>query len=180
MKDGRLAVFDFGMVGRISLELKQRMLDAFFHLYSRDVNAIVDDMVGLGFLAPEADVAAFRSIVAEVFRRKLNLKLGDVRFKELTYDLAPIIYEHPVTTPAHFTYLIRAIMTLEGVSIVMNPQFNFFEVARPYVKDLLFKRDSTQLRQLAVQSLQDARSGQFDWRRLWTMAKMAYALYLGD
>ncbi|HEY7910644.1 MAG TPA: AarF/UbiB family protein, partial [Blastocatellia bacterium] len=38
MRDGRLAIFDFGMVGRISEELKRQMIDAFFHLYNRDVN----------------------------------------------------------------------------------------------------------------------------------------------
>lgn len=180
LKDGRLAVFDFGMVGRISDELQRQMIDAFFHLYNRDVRAIVDDLVGLGFLAPEADVAAVRAIVAEVFERKLNLKLGEVRFKELTYDLAPVVYEHPITTPARFTYLIRAIMTLEGVSMAMNPEFNFFDVARPYVKEFLFRRESSHLRQMALQSLRDARTGRLDWSRLWTMAKMAYSLYLGD
>lgn len=180
MTDGRLAVFDFGMVGRISDELQRQMINAFFHLYNRDVKAIVADLMGLGFLAPEADVAAIGSIVAEVFERKLNLRLGEVRFRDLTYDLAPIVYEHPITTPARFTYLIRAIMTLEGISIVMNPEFNFFDVARPFVKEFLFRRESSHLRQMALQSLRDARTGRIEWGRLWTMAKMAYSLYIGD
>jgi predicted unusual protein kinase regulating ubiquinone biosynthesis (AarF/ABC1/UbiB family) len=178
MDDGRLAIFDFGMVGRISEELQRQMVDAFFHLYNRDVDAIVDDLIGLGFLAPEADLAAIRAVVAEVFSRKLDLKLKEVRFKELTYDLAPVIYEHPITTPARFTYLMRALMTLEGISIVMNPEFNFFDVARPYVKDFLLKRDTARLRKMALESLRDARTGQFEWGRLWTMARMAYSLFL--
>jgi predicted unusual protein kinase regulating ubiquinone biosynthesis (AarF/ABC1/UbiB family) len=179
MADGRLAIFDFGMMGRISRELQRQMIEAFFHLYSRDTKAIVDDLIGLGFLAPEADAAAVRAIVAEVFERKLNLKLGEVRFKDLTYDLAPVVYEHPIRTPARFTYLIRALMTLEGISIVMNPQFNFFDVASPYVKDFLFRRESGRLREMALASLRDARTGQFQWGRLWTMAKLAYSLYVG-
>ncbi|HKP85209.1 MAG TPA: AarF/ABC1/UbiB kinase family protein [Blastocatellia bacterium] len=179
MADGRLAVFDFGMMGRVSRELQRQMIDAFFHLYNRDINAIVGDLVGLGFLAPEADTTAFRSIVAEVFKRKLNLKLGEVRFKDLTYDLAPIVYEHPIRTPARFTYLIRALLTLEGVSIVMNPEFNFFDVAGPYVKDFLFRSESVRLREMALSSLRDARTGRFEWGRLWSMAKLAYSLYIG-
>lgn len=181
MRDGRLAVFDFGMVGRISSELQRQIIAAFFHLYDRDVNGLVDDMIAMGFLKPEADVAAIRSIVADVMKRKLNLKLKEVRFKELTYDLAPVVYEHPITTPSHFTYLIRALMTLEGVSIVMNPEFNFFEVAKPYVKQFLFKRDTAQLKQMAWDSLTDAKTGRFEWGRLWSLAKMAYSLYIdGD
>lgn len=179
MRDGRLAIFDFGMVGRISEDLQKRIINAFFHLYNRDVNAIVDDMIGLGFLAPHADLASFRPVVADVFRRKLDLKLSEVRFKELTYDLAPIMYKYPITTPSHFTYLIRALMTLEGVSIVMNPDFNFFDVARPYVRDFIFRRESSQLRRMALESLRDAGTGRFELSRLWSMAKMAYSLYFG-
>ena len=48
-------------------------------------------------------------------------------------------------------------MTLEGVSIVMNPEFNFFDVARPFVKEFLFKRESSHLRQMAWQSLHRTR-----------------------
>jgi hypothetical protein len=29
-----------------------------------------------------------------------------------------------------------------------------------------------------LDSLRDARTGRFEWGRLWTMAKMAYSLYL--
>jgi predicted unusual protein kinase regulating ubiquinone biosynthesis (AarF/ABC1/UbiB family) len=178
MADGRLAVFDFGMVGRINEELQRQIIEAFFHLYNRDINAIVGDLIGLGFLAPGADAERIGGIVADVFKRKLNLKLSEVRFRDLTYDLAPVVYEHPITTPARFTYLIRALMTLEGISIVMNPEFNFFDVARPYVRDFLFKRESSRLRQMALESLRDARTGRFEWGRLWSMAKMAYSLYV--
>src|SRR5262249_1756835 len=45
MGDGRLAIFDFGMIGRISKELQRQIVDAFFHLYDRNVNAIVDDLI---------------------------------------------------------------------------------------------------------------------------------------
>jgi predicted unusual protein kinase regulating ubiquinone biosynthesis (AarF/ABC1/UbiB family) len=181
MRDGRLAIFDFGMVGRITDDLQRKIIAAFFHLYERDVNGLVDDMIVMGFLKPEADVEAIRRIVADVMKRKLNLKLKEVRFKELTYDLAPVVYKHPITTPSHFTYLIRALMTLEGVSIVINPEFNFFEVAKPYVKEFLFKRDTAQLKQMAWDSLTDAKTGRFEWGRLWSLAKMAYSLYInGD
>ncbi|MEO5857379.1 MAG: AarF/UbiB family protein, partial [Pyrinomonadaceae bacterium] len=35
MSDGRLAFFDFGMVGRITPELQSKMIDAFFHVVSK-------------------------------------------------------------------------------------------------------------------------------------------------
>ncbi|MGH9820826.1 MAG: ABC1 kinase family protein, partial [Pyrinomonadaceae bacterium] len=43
MDDGRLAFFDFGMVGRITPELQAKMIDAFFHVVSKDPSGIAQD-----------------------------------------------------------------------------------------------------------------------------------------
>ncbi len=40
MDSGHLAFFDFGMVGRITPRLQSQMIDAFFHVVSRDVQGL--------------------------------------------------------------------------------------------------------------------------------------------
>ena len=45
MEDGRVAFFDFGMVGRITPELQAKMIDAFFHVVSKDAAGIANEMV---------------------------------------------------------------------------------------------------------------------------------------
>ena len=40
MNDGRLAFFDFGMVGRITQRMQSLMIDAFFHIVERDVKGL--------------------------------------------------------------------------------------------------------------------------------------------
>jgi predicted unusual protein kinase regulating ubiquinone biosynthesis (AarF/ABC1/UbiB family) len=76
-----------------------------------------------------------------------------VRFKELTYDLAEVMYEHPFRIPANFTYIIRAIMTLEGMGIAMDPNFSFFDVAKPYAKEFMLKREGRFIRDQVVKRL---------------------------
>jgi Predicted unusual protein kinase len=177
LHDGRLAFFDFGMVGHISPTLQSQMVSAFFHLIERDAPGIVQDLIGLGFLSPEADREEFARVVEDLFRRKLDVNLSEVRFKDLTYELGDIIYRYPFSTPASFTFIIRALMTLEGISITMNPRFNFLEVALPYARDFLFRRESAQLREKVWASLHDARNGKLNWTRVWNLARTALALY---
>ena len=52
MTDGRLAFFDFGMVGRITPELQAKMIDAFFHVVARTRAGIAQDLIDLDFLKP--------------------------------------------------------------------------------------------------------------------------------
>jgi predicted unusual protein kinase regulating ubiquinone biosynthesis (AarF/ABC1/UbiB family) len=179
MADGRLAFFDFGMVGRISMELQSKLISAFFHIVERDVHGLVDDMVKLGFieLSP-ADEERFKPVIEKLFDRYLSLRLGDVKFKELIFDLADVIYEFPFHIPASFTYIVRAVMTLEGIGTMVDPNFNFFEVARPYAKRFMFMREGRYLRSLIVNQLIRGEAGNIEWGKVWKLAKMAFKYYV--
>ncbi len=175
MPDGRLAFFDFGMVGRISPQLQAKMIDAFLHVVAKDAAGIADDLIDLGFLKPGADEAKIKEVVIKMFALHLDLKLKDVKFKELTYDLADVMYDYPFRLPSNFTYIMRALMTLEGIGIITDPEFNFFETAKPYAKEFMFKREGKDLRKILTDKLlgRDTEDGSIDLDRTWKLAKMA-------
>jgi predicted unusual protein kinase regulating ubiquinone biosynthesis (AarF/ABC1/UbiB family) len=179
MPDGRLAFFDFGMVGRLPVELQSQLINAFFHIVERDVPGLVEDMVRLGFieLSPDEE-ARFKPIIEGLFDRYLSLKLRDVNFKELLFDLAHVIYEFPFRIPASFTYIVRAVMTLEGIGTQVDPNFNFFEVARPYAKRFMFMREGRYLRSMLVNQLIRGEEGNIEWGKVWKLAKMAFKYYV--
>jgi predicted unusual protein kinase regulating ubiquinone biosynthesis (AarF/ABC1/UbiB family) len=177
MDDGRLAFFDFGMVGRITPKLQSQMIDAFFHIVERDIRGLTQDLINLNFLAPTIDPNLIRPVVEKLFADYLNLKIGDVRFKELTYELADVVYEYPFRIPAHFTYVMRAIMTLEGMGVIMDPKFNFFDVAKPYAKEFMLKREGRSFRDLLIKKLVYGENNEIQWGKMWKLAKLAFKWY---
>jgi predicted unusual protein kinase regulating ubiquinone biosynthesis (AarF/ABC1/UbiB family) len=179
MDDGRLAFFDFGMVGRITPELQAKMIDAFFHVVGKDPAGIAQDLIDLDFLKPGTDPNVVRPVVEKMFEFHLNLKLKDVNFKELTYDLADIMYDYPFRLPSNFTYIMRALMTLEGIGIITDPEFNFFETAKPYAKEFMLRREGNDFRKMFVGKLLGRdEGGKIDWNRTWKLAKMAFKTVL--
>lgn len=179
MNDGRLAFFDFGMVGRITPELQSKMIDAFFHVVAKDPAGIADDLIALDFLKPGTNPNIVRPVVEKMFEFHLNLKLKDVNFKELTYDLADVMYDYPFRLPSNFTYIMRALMTLEGIGIITDPEFNFFETAKPYAKEFMLRREGADFRKLFVNKLMGRdENGKIDWDRTWKLAKMAFKTVL--
>jgi len=174
MPDGRLAFFDFGMVGRITPELQAKMIDAFFHVVGKDPVGIAQDLIDLDFLKPGTNPNIVRPVVEKMFEFHLNLKLKDVNFKELTYDLADVMYDYPFRLPSNFTYIMRALMTLEGIGIITDPEFNFFETAKPYAKEFMLRREGKDFRKMFVNKLMGRdQDGKIDWNRTWKLAKMA-------
>ncbi len=180
MDSGHLAFFDFGMVGRIPPKLQSQMIDAFFHVVSKDVHGLGQDIIDLDFLKPGVDPETVRPVVERLFESYLSLKLGDVNFKELTYDLAEVIYEYPFRLPANFTYVMRALMTLEGIAILTDPGFSFFETAKPYAKEFMLKREGRIFGKLVIDKLtgRETSENKIAWSRVWKLTKMAAQMYL--
>jgi predicted unusual protein kinase regulating ubiquinone biosynthesis (AarF/ABC1/UbiB family) len=177
MDSGHLAFFDFGMVGRITPKLQAQMIDAFFHVVGRDVHGLGQDIINLNFLKPGVSPETIRPIVEGLFKHYLNLKLGEVNFKELTYDLAEVMYDYPFRLPANFTYIMRALMTLEGIGIVTDPEFSFFATAKPYAKEFMLRREGRVFRQLVFDKVTGRENGRIQWSKVWKLTKMAAEMY---
>lgn len=178
MADGRLAFFDFGMTGTIDARLQGLMIDAFFHILNRDVAGLVDDLIRLEFLDPQVDPRTIRPVVEDLFREYLGLKLSEVNFKELTYEVAEVVYEYPFKIPVRFTRMIRALMELEGIGIAIDPDFNFIEIARPFAREYLFKRETRHLRDQLLGRLFRGQDGKLSLGKVWYLAKLAVKVYL--
>ncbi len=179
MPDGRVAFFDFGMVGRITPQLQAKMIDAFFHVVGKDPGGIAEDLIALDFLKPGTSPSIIKPVVEKMFEFHFNLKLKDVNFKELTYDLADVMYDYPFRLPSNFTYIMRALMTLEGIGIVTDPEFNFFETAKPYAKEFMLRREGNDFRKMFVDKIMGRdEGGKIDWDRTWKLAKMAFRTVL--
>jgi predicted unusual protein kinase regulating ubiquinone biosynthesis (AarF/ABC1/UbiB family) len=180
MDSGHLAFFDFGMVGRITPKLQYQMIDAFFHVVGRDVKGLGQDIIGLNFLKPGVDPETIRPVVEALFKHYINLRLGEINFKELTYELADVIYEYPFRLPANFTYIMRALMTLEGIAILTDPGFSFFDTAKPYAREFMLRREGKMFRKLILDKLtgREEGNGRIAWSRVWKLTKMAAQMYL--
>jgi predicted unusual protein kinase regulating ubiquinone biosynthesis (AarF/ABC1/UbiB family) len=177
MPDGRLAFFDFGMAGQIDARVQGLMIDAFFHILDRDVEGLVDDLMKLEFLDPDANREQIRPLVEDLFKEYLGLKLSEVHFKELTYELADVVYEYQFKIPSRFTYMIRALMELEGIGVAIDPDFNFIDTARPFARQYLFKRETRHLRNKIINKLLRGDKNEIKLDKLWYLAKVAAKIF---
>lgn len=141
MEDGRIGVFDFGMVGKISPELKMHMVNALIHVTQRDYRALVDDFVGMGFLPESVDRDALCADLTPIIDTRFSEGMNKVRFRKMLFDFSDVCYQYPFRLPSEFTYIMRALLTLEGVALSINPKFNFIEAALPFAHRLLLQNN---------------------------------------
>ena len=75
--------------------------------------------------------------------------------------------------PTHFTFILRALMTLEGVGMTIDPHFKLFEVARPYTLRYTIRRESRYWGGLLLTRLLAGEAGSIDREGLGKLAKLA-------
>ena len=178
MPDGRLAFFDFGMAGELSLDLQSQLVDAFFHIVDRDWMALLRDAVRLGFLRmDENDAAALEELGHLLIKQYESVRIRDLAFNDMRQEVADVLYRYPFQIPAHFTFILRALTTLEGVGSKADPGFNFFAVARPYAKEFMLKREGRYLGGKLISRVLRGESGSIDWGKAWKLTKMAWRHY---
>ncbi|MGE0265305.1 MAG: ABC1 kinase family protein [Candidatus Obscuribacterales bacterium] len=173
MEDGRIGIFDFGMVGKLEPELKMHLVNALIHVSQRDYRALVDDFVGMGFLKDEVDRDALCADLTPIIDTRFADGMTKVRFRKMLFDFSDVCYRYPFRLPSEFTYVMRALLTLEGVALTINPRFNFIDAAMPFAHKLLLKNNRIIREALIKEVFTD---GKFNGQAAMKLVKAAYNL----
>ena len=157
MPDGRIGIFDFGMVGRISNDLKQHLVNAFMHTIQQDYKLLIDDFIGMGFLDASVDREGLYAALAPVIEARFAEGMTKVRFRKMLFDFSDVVYKYPFRLPTEFTFVMRALLTLEGVALTVNPDFNFIDAALPFAHRVVMKNNGVLGQALFKEVFQDGR-----------------------
>jgi predicted unusual protein kinase regulating ubiquinone biosynthesis (AarF/ABC1/UbiB family) len=157
MPDGRIGIFDFGMVGRISNDLKQHLVNAFMHVIQQDYKLLIDDFIGMGFLDASVDREGLYAALAPVIEARFAEGMTKVRFRKMLFDFSDVVYKYPFRLPTEFTFVMRALLTLEGVALTINPDFNFIDAALPFAHRIVMKNNGVLGQALFKEVFQDGR-----------------------
>ncbi len=136
----RIAMVDFGMVARIDSELKDKLADLAIAIVDRDVERVVEQLLRIGIVTPESDLAEFRSDIEDLIMEYYDTRLSQVNVAALLHEMLEIALKHRVMMPPNFAFLIKSMVTIESVARALDPELNFTLVAKPFVKEMIRQR----------------------------------------
>lgn len=166
---GRLIFYDFGMMGSISSNIREGLLEVFYGVYEKDPDKVLQAMIQMGVLVPTGDMTAVRRTAlfflnsfeerlaaqrkerematAELgFKKPLSKEEKIMKKKErlaaIGEDLLAIAADQPFRFPATFTFVVRAFSVLDGIGKGLDPRFDITEIAKPYALELLKFREA--------------------------------------
>ncbi|MEB3285524.1 MAG: AarF/ABC1/UbiB kinase family protein [Candidatus Sericytochromatia bacterium] len=164
---GQLVYIDFGMVGSISPFVQEKIVDVFLHSVHRQYDLLVDDFIALEFLSPHVDRRALIPVAQHIFQSQYGEKDHRLTVKEIFAAVSQVLYEYPFRIPEKIAFILRTIITLEGIIHQLWPDFRFLQVAGPYAAKILLTDAKASIREKLVDELFIA--GKFRPDRLSTL-----------
>jgi ubiquinone biosynthesis protein len=139
---GAIGLVDFGQVGKLTDEDMSKLTRLFIDAANERVDALPRRLAELGVRYPRDREDEFGSLLRDVYYRYYGVGLSEIDPLQVIREAFDIIYKVNLRLPTRFVLLDKAIATLASVGIELYPDFNVFEVAKPYARNLMIERFS--------------------------------------
>jgi len=142
--DGGAAVglVDFGQVGKLTDEDMSKLTGLFIDAANERVDAMPRRLAELGVRYPREREEEFTDELRDVYYRYYGVSLAEIDPLQVIREAFELIYRLNLRLPTRFVLLDKAIATLASVGAELYPDFNVFEVAKPYARNLMIERFS--------------------------------------
>ncbi|MFB6154140.1 MAG: AarF/UbiB family protein [Halodesulfurarchaeum sp.] len=151
--DGTIVFYDFGMSGRVDDFIQEKIIEFYVAVANRDIDQILDVLVEMGTLSPEAD----RQTMAEVMELAIQDARGEDietwRVQEIISRIEDTIYEFPLRLPSNLALVMRVATVVEGVCITLDPDFDFIAIASDFLTERGYREES--IRQFVSETRDD-------------------------
>jgi ubiquinone biosynthesis protein len=136
----RIGLVDFGLAGRLTDEDISKATALFIDVAHENVEALPKRLADLGVRYPKEREEEFVAELRELFYRYYGATLAEIDPQQVIREVFTVIYQLNLRLPTRFVLLDKAIATLAAVTTELSPDFNVFEVAKPYARSLLLGR----------------------------------------
>ncbi|MCE7984704.1 MAG: AarF/ABC1/UbiB kinase family protein [Caldilinea sp. CFX5] len=129
-----VGVMDFGKVGYVDTRDRVALTLLFIALIQMDAPAIVDQMIRLRFVERTVEREALEADLRRVLKQFQGVPLHEIRITALLNALLALVFRHRLRLPTDFILLLQTLSMMEAAAIKLDPDFEIFAVAKPYVR----------------------------------------------
>ncbi|MBO0757656.1 MAG: ubiquinone biosynthesis protein UbiB [Bradyrhizobiaceae bacterium] len=135
----RIALIDFGMVGRLSSVRRNQIVDLLAGFFRQDEETMLevlldwrgDDSVNESRLAAD---------LGELALDFSDVQLKDLKIGVLLHRVMSTLREHSIVLPTDLSLLFKALISLEGFGRQYDPQFRLIDRVGPFLKRAISER----------------------------------------
>jgi len=140
--DGKIGLLDFGMVGRISEQLREDIEAMLVAIVNQDVLMLTALIKRVGNCPLDLNESALSNDIADFVGQYSTQVVAHFDMSGALNDFVSVVRRYEISLPSEAMLLIKVLVTLEGTGRLLNPQFSLMEIMKPFQRMLILKRMS--------------------------------------
>lgn len=140
--DGTINLFDFGMTGHLTEELKNQLAITLFALVEGDIDLILTVYAEIGTFSEATDPQRLKPDILEVIDSYYGIPVKHINMNSVFADATRIAREHEVTLPKEFILLAKSFVTVMALCQHLDNQFDVATILKPQIKNMVTEKFS--------------------------------------
>ncbi len=136
LPEERIALLDFGMVGRLSEERRHEVAELLHGLVSRDSDQVARILLDWS-VDSQADQDELEENIGEFIDHYHGVPLDQLDMSSMIGEMTGVLRRHHLVLPADLVLMLKAFITLEGMGRSLDPDFDMASEAAPVVEAVL-------------------------------------------
>ncbi len=140
LPDNVVCFIDFGQMGRLSRKDREDFTDLVLDLVAGDERNIVDGVLKVTVQLGEVDREGLGRDLGSLMDLYLYRPLDELEAGRILQDLLDLVTRHKLTFKPAFYQMMKALSTVEGVGLMLDPKLELIRLARPFMRRIRLER----------------------------------------
>ena len=134
---GQICLMDFGLVVRISDEVRRKYAEGIMAVIRKDYDTLIDVAFELRVVGHDVNPLVLRQAAQRLMAISLRDDVSAVRAQRIITEIMEVFYEFPLQLPAELVYVAKTMTLVEGFGAAFRPDYNMLKDAMPVFRELL-------------------------------------------
>jgi ubiquinone biosynthesis protein len=131
-----IGAMDFGLVGELTARDRKHLTQLYVSMIALDSDSIIDELVRMGVVHGGTDRSRLRRDVDRLLGKYAGATLKDIHIQEIFEEITVLCSRHRMSIPSNLWLLGKTLAMIEGLGLQLDPEFDFFAISEPYVREL--------------------------------------------
>lgn len=134
MADEVIGLMDFGMVGHLAPSDKADLARMYIAAMQQDVSGAADQLMRMGVVDRRVDRIALERDLRRMMHKYYGLSIQEFQVGEMIEEFMTVAFRHRLRFPSNFWLVAKTLGMIEGLGLILAPDFDMFSVAQDYVR----------------------------------------------
>ncbi|WP_160720423.1 2-polyprenylphenol 6-hydroxylase [Bacillus sp. USDA818B3_A] len=135
-----IAFLDFGIVGRLTTQMKTHVASFMIALMNQNTDEVVKTITNMGLVPEDVNQDKLRADVDQLREKYISIPFSEMKAGQAVNELFSVAYRHRVQIPTDLTILGKTLLTIEGIVEKLDPDLSIIKVAEPFGRQMVKDR----------------------------------------